>query len=69
MTFDPKRIKQVKINANKTQVIYVSKEDITDIMSDIEIQLEQEYGGDWYLEKAKYKFMSSYITNKFRKKP
>ncbi|MEN8825315.1 MAG: hypothetical protein ABF273_03050 [Wenyingzhuangia sp.] len=67
LTFDPKRIKQVKINSNKTKVIYFTKENITDIIGDIEIQLEQVYGGDWYLEKGKRKVLY-YASYTFKKK-
>lgn len=66
--FDPKRIKTVKVTSNDTKVIYISKDGITDLLSGIERQLEQEYGGDWYLKKSKRRPISSDVITIFLKK-
>lgn len=59
LSFDKNRIKTVRITSNESKVVYVAKDDITDLVSDIESQLERIFGGDWKLDKAKNKFMSS----------
>jgi hypothetical protein len=61
-------IKNVKVTSDKTKVVYVATEDITDIISNIEDELEQVFGGDWFLEKAKNKFISSDKLFIFEKK-
>ena len=68
LSFDKNRIKTVRITSNETKVVYVAKDDITDLVSDIESQLERIFGGDWKLDKAKNKFMSSNKLFIFTKK-
>ena len=68
LKIDAKRIKKVRITSDDSKVVYVANEDITDIISDIEIELESVYGGDWYLDKARNKFMSKNKLYVFIKK-
>lgn len=53
----------IKITYNKSKVVFIAKDDITDLVSKIELQLENVFGGDWYLKKAKPSLFSS--TNIF----
>lgn len=68
LSFDKNRIKMVRVTSNDSKVVYVAKEDITDLISTIEGQLEKVFGGDWKLDKAKNKFMSSNKLFIFSKK-
>lgn len=68
LSFDKNRIKTVRITSDEKTVVYIAKEDITDIVSDIEGQLERVFGGDWKLDSAKNKFMSSNKVFIFSKK-
>lgn len=68
LSFDKNRIKSVRVTANETTVVYIAKEDITDLVSSIEGQLEQVFGGDWKLDSARNKFMSSNKVFIFTKK-
>lgn len=68
LKFDKNRIKTVRVTSNETKVVYVATEDITDIISNIEGELEQVFGGDWFLDKARNKFMSSNKLFIFKKK-
>ena len=68
LKIDAKRIKKVRITSDDSKVVYVANEDITDIISDIEIELEGVYGGDWYLDKTRNKFMSKNKLYVFIKK-
>ena len=68
LSFDKNRIQSIRVTSNETQVVYIAKEDITDIVSNIEGQLERVFGGDWKLDKAKNKFMSSNKLFIFTKK-
>jgi hypothetical protein len=68
LSFDKNRIKTVRITSNENKVVYVAKDNITDLVSDIESQLERVFGGDWMLDKAKNKFMSSNKLFIFSKK-
>ena len=68
LKFDKNRIKTVRVTSNETKVVYVATEDITDIISKIEGELEQVFGGDWFLDKARNKFMSSNKLFIFKKK-
>jgi hypothetical protein len=68
LSFDKNRIKTVRITSNENKVVYVAKDNITDLVSDIESQLERIFGGDWMLDKAKNKFMSSNKLFIFSKK-
>ena len=68
LKFDKNRIKTVRVTSNDTKVVYVATEDITDIISKIEGELEQVFGGDWFLDKARNKFMSSNKLFIFKKK-
>ena len=67
LKFDKNRIKTVRVTSNETKVVYVATEDITDIISKIEGELEQVFGGDWFLDKTR-KFMSSNKLFIFKKK-
>lgn len=68
LSFDKNRIKTVRITSDEKTVVYIAKEDITDIVSDIEGQLERVFGGDWKLDSAKNRFMSSNKVFIFSKK-
>ena len=68
LSFDKNRIQSIRVTSNETQVVYIAKEDITDMISNIEGQLERVFGGDWKLDKAKNKFMSSNKLFIFTKK-
>jgi hypothetical protein len=68
LSFDKNRIKSVRVTANESTVVYIAKEDITDLVSSIEGQLEQVFGGDWKLDSARNKFMSSNKVFIFSKK-
>ena len=68
LSFDKNRIKSVRVTANESTVVYIAKEDITDLVSKIEGQLEQVFGGDWKLDNARNKFMSSNKVFIFSKK-
>ena len=68
LSFDKNRIKNVRVTSNESKVIYIATEDITDILSDIEGELEQVFGGDWMLDKSRNRLFSSNKIYIFTKK-
>lgn len=68
LTFDKNRIKTVRVTSDESKVVYVAKDNITDLVSSIESELEKVFGGDWKLDKTKNKFMSSNKIFIFSKK-
>ena len=68
ITFDKNRIKTVRVTSNESKVVYIATEEITDIINDIENQLESVFGGDWMLDRSGNKFMSKNKIYVFKKK-
>ena len=68
LSFDKNRIKNVRVTSNESKVIYIATEDITDILSNIEGELEQVFGGDWMLDKSRNRLFSSNKIYIFTKK-
>ena len=68
LSFDKNRIKNVRVTSNESKVIYIATEDITDILSQIEGELEQVFGGDWKLDKSRNRLFSSNKIYIFTKK-
>jgi len=68
LSFDKNRIKNVRVTSNESKVIYIAIEDITDILTQIEGELEQVFGGDWMLDKSRNRLFSSNKIYIFTKK-
>lgn len=68
LSFDKNRIKNVRVTSNESKVIYIATEDITDILTQIEGELEQVFGGDWKLDKSRNRLFSSNKIYIFTKK-
>lgn len=68
LSFDKNRIKKVRVTSNDSKVIYIAIEDITDILTQIEGELEQVFGGDWKLDKSRNRLFSSNKVYIFTKK-